>query len=156
MYNSVSKDLVIIAVDIPVTTDGRELCLMARLVQRAGKWFSSSLALGTDVVADITDRLPSDIPCYHDRARCHRSFYFNPHGGPITHSSTGSEPRPPVYPFSEVPFALGFVCCHEPPSERWSNPGALNPFSHSVQLSIVCPFSWNFLLYLHIFLAKFS
>ncbi len=36
--------------DIPVATDGRELCLWARLVQRAGKWFSSSLALGIDVV----------------------------------------------------------------------------------------------------------
>ena len=66
--------------------------------QRAGKWFSSSLALGTDVVADITDRIPSDMPCYHDRARCHRSFYFNPHGGPITQSSTGSERDSPVYP----------------------------------------------------------
>ena len=66
-------------------------------LQWVGKWFSSSLALGTDIVADIADRIPSDMPCYHDRARCHRSFYFNPHGGPITHSSTGSEPDPPVY-----------------------------------------------------------
>ena len=24
------------------------------------------------------------MPCYHDRARCHRPSYFNPHGGPIT------------------------------------------------------------------------
>ena len=62
--------------DISVTTDGREPCLLVRLVQRTGKWFSSSLALGTDVVADITDRLSSDMPCLHDRARCHRLSYF--------------------------------------------------------------------------------
>ena len=36
MYNYVSKDTIIIAVDILVATDGRELCLMARLVQQAG------------------------------------------------------------------------------------------------------------------------
>ena len=71
---------------------------MIRLVQRAGKWFSSSLALGTDVVADITDMLLSDMPCYHDHARCQRPSYFNPHGGPITHSSTGSKPDSPVNP----------------------------------------------------------
>ena len=88
--------------DIPVATDGRELCLLVRLVQRAGKWFSSSLALGIDVVADITNRLPSGMPCYHDRARCHRSFYFNPHGGPITHSSTGSKLDSPAPPLPKV------------------------------------------------------
>ena len=71
---------------------------MARLVQRAGKWFSSSLALGTNIVANITDSLPSDMSCYHDRARCPRPPYFNPHGGPITHSSTGSKPDSPVNP----------------------------------------------------------
>ena len=76
MYKSVSKDPVTIVDDIPVATDGRELCLLVRLVQRAGKWFSSSLALGTDVVADITDRLSSDMPCLHDRARRHRPSYF--------------------------------------------------------------------------------
>ena len=51
------QDPVTIVDDIMVTTDGRELCLLVRLVQRAGKWFSSSLALGTDIVVDITDRL---------------------------------------------------------------------------------------------------
>ena len=76
MYNSVSKDPVTIVDDIPVATDGRELCLMARLVQRAGKWFSSSLALGIDIVANITDRLPSDMSCYHDRARYQCFSYF--------------------------------------------------------------------------------
>ena len=70
------QDPVTIVDDISVTTDGRELCLLVRLVQRAGKGFSLSLALGIDVVADITDRLPSDMPCYRDRARCQPPFYF--------------------------------------------------------------------------------
>ena len=68
------QDPVTIVDDILVATDGRELCLMVRLVQRAGKWFSSSLALGTDVDADITDRLSADMPYLHDRARSHRPF----------------------------------------------------------------------------------
>ena len=68
MYNSLSKDHVTIVDDIPVATDGRELCLLVCLIQQAGKWFSSSLALGTNVVANITHRLSSDMPCYHDRA----------------------------------------------------------------------------------------
>ena len=68
------QDPVTIVDDIPVATDGRELCLLVRLVQRAGKWFSSSLALGTNVDADITDMVLSDMPCYHDRARCHCSY----------------------------------------------------------------------------------
>ena len=84
---------------------------MVRLVQQAGKWFSSSLALGIDVVADITDRLPSDMPCYRDRARCQPPFYFNPHGGPITHSSTGSKLDSRVHPqFPRLFLTLGFVC----------------------------------------------
>ena len=58
--------------DIPVTTDGWELCLLVCLVQRAGKWFSLSLALGTDVVANITDRLPSDILHSHGSKACQR------------------------------------------------------------------------------------
>ena len=88
--------------DIPVVIDGRELCLLVRLVQRAGKWFSSSLALGIDVVADISDRLPFDTPYYHDRAKCRPPSYFQPHGGPITHSSTGSKPDSPVQPVVKV------------------------------------------------------
>ena len=32
------------------------------------------------------------MPCLHDRVRRHRHPTFNPHGGPITHSSTGSKP----------------------------------------------------------------
>ena len=75
MYNPVSKDPVIIAVDISVATDGREPCLLTRLVQRAGKWFSSSLALGIDVVADLIDRLPSDMPYCHDHVRCQHPSY---------------------------------------------------------------------------------
>ena len=65
--------------DISVATDGRELCLLARLVRRAGKWFSSSLALGTDIVADITDMLLSDMPCYRDRTRCQPPFLLLTH-----------------------------------------------------------------------------
>ena len=82
VYHLVWCNPVTIVDDISVTTDGRELCLLVRLVQRAGKWFSSSLALGIDVVADIADRLSSDIPCLHDRANHHRLPTFNPHVGP--------------------------------------------------------------------------
>ena len=79
--------------------------------QRAGKWFSSSLALGIDVVADISDRLPFDTPYYHDRAKCRPPSYFQPHGGPITHSSTGSKPDSPVHPrFPKLFLALDFLC----------------------------------------------
>ena len=35
---------------------------------------------------------------------------FNPHGGPITHNSTGSKPDPPVPPFPKSILTLGFVC----------------------------------------------
>ena len=53
---------------------------------------------------------------------------FNPHGGPITHSSTGSKPDSPVYLWFRNILAFGFESCHEPPFERWSIPDALNPF----------------------------
>ena len=93
------QDPITIVENIPVTTDGREPCLLVRLVQRAGKWFSSSLALGTNVVADIADMVLPAMPCYHDRARCRPPSYFQPYGGPITHSSTGSKPDSPVQPY---------------------------------------------------------
>ena len=36
---------------------------------------------------------------------------FNPHGGPITHSFTGSKPDSPVHPYFQKLFlTLGFVC----------------------------------------------
>ena len=35
---------------------------------------------------------------------------FNPHGGPITHSSTGSKPDSPVHACSKLSLALRFVC----------------------------------------------
>ena len=63
---------------------------------------SSSLALGINVVAYITDRLSSDMPCLHDRVIRHRLPTFNPHGGPITHRSTGSKPDSPVDPIAKV------------------------------------------------------
>ena len=63
--------------DIPVTTDGQELCLLVRLVSTSRKlvlfaprpWYRWCCWR-------ITNRLPSDMPCYHDRARCHRFFYL--------------------------------------------------------------------------------
>ena len=94
MYNSVSKTLLLVD-DIPVTTDGRELCLLVRLVQLAGKWFSSSLALGTDVVANITDMIPSNRLCCHIRANNTVLPTLDRH----PHSSTGSEPDSPVQPW---------------------------------------------------------
>ena len=78
--------------------------------ERARKWFSSSLALGTSIVAIITGRLPSDMPCYHDHTRCRCPSYFNPHGGPITHSSTGSKPESPVHLVVRVIPHVGSVC----------------------------------------------
>ena len=85
--------------DFPVATDGRELCLLVRLIQRAGEWFSSSLALGTDdycrhnwqatlwyALLSLLFKMNSAFPS------------FNPHGGPITHSSTGSNLDSPVHP----------------------------------------------------------
>ena len=53
LYHYVNKSLCNIVENIPVTIDGRELYLLVRLVQRAGRWFSLSLALGIDDVADI-------------------------------------------------------------------------------------------------------
>ena len=51
------------------------------------------------------------MPCYLDRARFHRLPTFNPHGGPITHSSTGSKPDSPVHPrFPKLFPTLDFVC----------------------------------------------
>src|SRR4051812_20390205 len=78
--------------------------------QRAGKWFSSSLALGTDVVANINDGLSSGMPCLHDRVNRRRLTTFNPHGGPITHSFAGSKPDSPVHPlFPKLFLARGLV-----------------------------------------------
>ena len=63
------------------------------------------------VVADIIDSLSSDMPCLHDHARRHPLPTFNPHGGPITHSSTGSKPDSLVHPlFPRLFLTLGFVC----------------------------------------------
>ena len=61
MYHPAKYNPVTIVDNISLATDGWEICLMVCLIQRAGKWFSLSLALGTDIVADITDGLPSDM-----------------------------------------------------------------------------------------------
>ena len=92
---------------------------MGRLVQRAGKWFSSSLARGTNVVADITDMLSSGMPCLHDRANRHRLPTFDPHGGPITQSSQDRNLTLMYTPVSKS-FSSRLVSyvIHEPPSER--------------------------------------
>ena len=51
------------------------------------------------------------MPCLHERARLHHPSYFNPHGGPITHSSTGSKPDSPVHPgFPKLFLALDILC----------------------------------------------
>ena len=79
--------------------------------QRAGKWFSSSLALGIDDVADITDNLSYDMPCFMIVQDVTALPAFNPHGGPITHRSTGSKPDSPVQPlFPKLFLASGLVC----------------------------------------------
>ena len=81
-------------------------------------WFSSSLALGIDVVADISDRLPFDTPYYHDRAKCRPPSYFQPHGGPITHSFTGSKPDSPIHPSSQgCSSRVASYVIHGPPSQ---------------------------------------
>ena len=68
-------DPVTIVDDIPVTPVDENFAYWSASFQRAGKWFSSSPALGTDVVADIADKLSSDIPCYRDPTKCHRPSY---------------------------------------------------------------------------------
>ena len=117
------------------------------LFQRAGEWFSSSLALGTDVVADLIDRLSSDTPCLHDRANHHRLPTFNPHGGPITHSSTGLKPALMYTPCSQsYSSRVASYVIHEPPSDEIINlvsdailiPIALNPFHTLFQTSKDC------------------
>ena len=47
---------------------------------------------------------------------------FNPHGGPITHSSTGSKPDSPAPPCSQgCSSRVASYVIHEPPSEGSSN-----------------------------------
>ena len=57
------EDLVTIVDDIPVTPVDENFAYWSASFKRAGKWFSSSLALGTDDVANIVDKLFSDKPC---------------------------------------------------------------------------------------------
>ena len=67
--------------------------------------------LGTDVVANITERLSSDIPACMITQDVSALPTFNSHGGPITHSSTGSKPDPPVHPlFPKLFLTRGLVC----------------------------------------------
>ena len=113
------------------------------------------LALGTNIVANIIDRLSSDLPCYHDRAYVSALPTFNPHGGPITHSSTGSKPDPPVPPFSKSILTLGFVCNSRATFLVIYSGNRCNiqsrcfgPLSHSFPASNDCLSAWNSLSYL--------
>ena len=76
---------------------------------------------------------------------------FNPHGGPITHSSTGSKPDSPVHPCSQIYSSrVASYVIHGPPS-YWSIlasdiiliPIALNPFHTLFQASNDCLPVWN-------------
>src|SRR4051812_28311657 len=80
------------------------------LLNEQEKWFSSSLARGTDVVADITDRLSSDVPCLHDRANRHHLPTFNPHGGPIAHISQDRNLTLLYTLLSKLLLVLYFIC----------------------------------------------
>ena len=57
---------------------GENFAYWSASFQRAGKWFYSSPALGTYVVANITDRLSSEMSCYQDHIICHPSTYSRP------------------------------------------------------------------------------
>ena len=110
---------------------------MVCLVQQAGKWFSLSLALGTDIVANINGNLPSDIPYYRDRARWRPPSYFQPHGGPITHRSQDRNLTLQYTPCSQsYSSRVDSYVIHEPPFDEIINSGignnnysvAWNPF----------------------------
>ena len=80
-------------------------------------------------VANITDRLSSEMPCYHDRAICRRPSYFWTTSwahNPQFHRIETWLSCTPL--FLRLFLTLGFLSCYEPPSERWSIPDALNPF----------------------------
>ena len=72
------------------------------------------------------------MPYLHDRARHHRLPTFNPHGGPITHSSTGSKPDSPIHPlFLRLFLALGLVCGSRATFREIINSGIRhNTYSH--------------------------
>ena len=88
---------------------------------------------------------------------------FNPHGGPITHSSTGSKPDSPVHPcLPKLFLTLGFVC-NSRATFLWSVlvsdailiPVALKPFHTLFQVTNdwlpARNFSWDLLTLLSIF-----
>ena len=134
-------------------------------LQRAGKWFSSSLALGTDVVADIIARLPSDLPCYHDHARCHCSSYFLPtwwaHNPQFHRIETWLSCKSLILKY---PLQLTSYVIHESSSYRWSILVSdaililvsLDPFHTLFQASNDCLLARNFLWYLLTLLSILS
>ena len=113
---------------------------------RAGRWFSSSLALG----ADIVDKLFSDLPC-NVIALFVTTLLIQ--CGPITHSSTGSKPD------SLVPFcSRGYSSCLtsyeiQESSTLWYSVRyqtqclclmLWTPFHRLSSASNACIFAWNF------------
>jgi hypothetical protein len=76
VYHSVSKTLLLLLITFRYPPKGENFAYWSASFQRAGKWFSSSPVLSTDIAADIADRLSSDMPCFC--ARCHHSSYFHP------------------------------------------------------------------------------
>ena len=80
---------------------------------------------------------------------------FNPHGGPITHSSTGSKPDSPVHPlFPNLFIARGLVCNSRTTVlliysgiRRNTYSRCLNPFHTLFQASNDCLPVWNFSWY---------
>src|SRR3954467_9414724 len=87
-----------------------------------------------------------------------------PHGGPITHSSTGSKPDSPVQPlFPRLFLARGLVCNSRATFREISNFGikhntysaALSPCLTLVQTSSNHLFSWNLLWYLRTLLSMY-
>ena len=57
---------------------------------------------------------------------------FNPHGGPITHSSSGSKPDSPVHPLFPKLFLTRGLVCNSWATFRWDHQSGIwrNTYSH--------------------------
>src|SRR3954469_4027269 len=97
-----------------------------------------STALGTDIVANIGDKLFSDLPCNLIALFVTILLILY---GPITHSSTGSKPDSFVHSRSRGLFLELDLICHSrvtclvlvsPISDVVLIPDALDPFPSSV------------------------
>ena len=123
--------------------------------QWAGKWFSSSLALGTDIVANITDRLCFDMSFLCDRARRQCPSFFYPtwwaHNPQFHRIETWLFCTPCCQSYSSC---LTLYIIHGPlacwsilVSDTILIPVALNPFRTLLQAMNDCLSAWNFLLH---------